>query len=153
MNEKYSQTIQQYKFKDNNDLKLAILNFIELRLSRPYPSLKPHILFYCNGLVIWHGLPDIKHNKVNYGRYSAIFNLIKLKCFRAYPFLKPHNLFYSIGSAICTVCQISGILKFIMSMIGHFEFLWGWKFARHIPTWNCLFCFIEKNMCFLNKSK
>ena len=29
--------------------------------------LKPHILFYSNGLAIWHGLPDIKQIKVHYG--------------------------------------------------------------------------------------
>ena len=39
-----------------------------------YPSLKQHILFYSNGLAIWHGLPDIRHIiKVKYGRWSAIY--------------------------------------------------------------------------------
>ena len=53
----------------------------------------PHILFYNNGLAIWHGFPDIKHSKdsfpdithikVNNGRKSAILKLIELKFFRA----------------------------------------------------------------------
>ena len=30
------------------------------------PFLKPHILFYGNGLAISHGLPDITHIKVNW---------------------------------------------------------------------------------------
>ena len=47
---------------------LAILNLIKVIFFRAYLCLKPHILFYCNGLAIWHGLPDIEHNKVNYGR-------------------------------------------------------------------------------------
>ena len=43
-------------------------NLIKLIYLRAYPSLKPQILFYINGLAIWHGLPDIKHIKGNYGR-------------------------------------------------------------------------------------
>ena len=64
----------------NNYFKLDKLNIF-----RSYPYVKPHILFCSNGLAIWHGLSDIKHIKVNYGRLSAIFNLIKLKFLRAYP--------------------------------------------------------------------
>ena len=30
--------------------------------------MEPHILFYSNGLAIWHGSPNIRHIKVNYGR-------------------------------------------------------------------------------------
>ena len=33
--------------------------------------MKPHIFFYCNGLAIWHGVQDISHINVNYGRESA----------------------------------------------------------------------------------
>ena len=47
--------------KINYDRESAILNLI-------YPSLKLHILFYSNDLAIWHGLPDIRHIKVNYDR-------------------------------------------------------------------------------------
>ena len=39
--------------------------------SRAYPYLKLHILFHSNGLAIWHGFPDIRHIKVNYGLWSA----------------------------------------------------------------------------------
>ena len=45
--------------KVNNGNKSAIFNFIELKLLRAYPYLKPHILFYSNGSAIWHGFPDI----------------------------------------------------------------------------------------------
>ena len=31
---------------------------------KAYPSLKPHILLYSNGLAIWHGLPDISYIKI-----------------------------------------------------------------------------------------
>ena len=30
--------------------------------------LKPHILSWSNGQAIWHGLPDMRHIKVNHGR-------------------------------------------------------------------------------------
>ena len=45
---------------------------MEWKFFRAYPSLKPHILFYSNGLAIWHGLPDIRHIKINYGQWSDI---------------------------------------------------------------------------------
>ena len=54
--------------KVNNGLKFAILNLIDLKLFRVYPSLKLHILFYSNGLDFWHGLPDIRLIKVNNDR-------------------------------------------------------------------------------------
>ena len=38
------------------------------------PCLKPHILFHSNGLAIWHGFPDIRHNKDKNGRKSPILN-------------------------------------------------------------------------------
>ena len=59
-------------------------------VERAYHYLKPHILFYNNGLSIWHSLSDIKHIKVNHGRWSAILKLIKLKFVRAYPYPKTH---------------------------------------------------------------
>ena len=37
-----------------------------------YPHLKPHILFYSNGLAIWYDFPDITHIKVNNGQLSAL---------------------------------------------------------------------------------
>ena len=42
-----------------------------LKIFRAYPYLNSYILFYSKGLAIWHGLPDIRHIKVNYGRWSA----------------------------------------------------------------------------------
>ena len=45
----------------NNGHKSPILNLIKLTFLRAYPSLKPHILFYSNGVAIRHGLPDITH--------------------------------------------------------------------------------------------
>ena len=47
-------------------------NSIKVTVFRVYPSLKPHILFYSNGLDIWHCLPDIRHIQVNYDWWSAI---------------------------------------------------------------------------------
>ena len=47
--------------KVNNGSKLAILNLIQLKLFKPYPSLKLHILFYGNGIANWHGLSDISN--------------------------------------------------------------------------------------------
>ena len=53
-------------------------NLIKLIFVRVRPTLKPHILFYSNRLVIQLGLPNIEHLKVNNGRYSAILNLTNL---------------------------------------------------------------------------
>ena len=33
-----------------------------------HPPLRTHILFYSNGLAIYHGLPNICHVEVNNGR-------------------------------------------------------------------------------------
>ena len=54
--------------------------------------MKSDILFYSNGLAIWHGFPDIIYNKINNFCKSAILNLIELKL---------HILFYCNGLAIC----------------------------------------------------
>ena len=48
------------------------LNLIELNFFSAYPYVKPHILFYGNGLTIWQGLQDIKHMKGNFGSWSTI---------------------------------------------------------------------------------
>ena len=64
------------------------------------PPLKPHILFYSNGLAICHGLPYTGHVKVNNSKWVAILNLIKSKFFSVYPLLKPHILFHSNSLAI-----------------------------------------------------
>ena len=64
--------------KVNYDRMSAILNLMELIFFRTYHSLKPHILFYSNGLAIWHNCPDITHMKVNNGCQSDIFNFIRL---------------------------------------------------------------------------
>ena len=50
---------QKLQIKVNNGRNLAILNLIEVKIFRAYPSLKTHILFYSNGLAIWHDFPDI----------------------------------------------------------------------------------------------
>ena len=73
----------------------AIFNFIELKILRTYPSLKPHLLFNGNGLAIWNDWPAIKHIKVKRGRRSPFLYLIKLTFFMVYPYLKPHILFNS----------------------------------------------------------
>ena len=49
-------------------INLINLTFLTVDL---YPSLKTHILFHNNGPAIWHGLPDIRHIKANYDRWSA----------------------------------------------------------------------------------
>ena len=73
---------------------------------RPYPSLKPQILFESrpNCLAIWHGLLDIAYIKDKNGRNSPIFNLIELTFFKAYSnnftSLKLHILFYGNGLAL-----------------------------------------------------
>ena len=51
-----------------NDGKLAILNLLNQTFVRAYPSLKLHILFYSDGLAIWHGFPDIRDIKGNNGQ-------------------------------------------------------------------------------------
>ena len=77
----------------------AILNLMELNFFRTYHSLKPHILFYSNGLASWHNCPDITHMTVNNGCQSDIFNFIRLNQQWTYHSLKPHILFYSNGLA------------------------------------------------------
>ena len=47
----------------DNGRKLVIFNFIELKFFCAYPLLKLHILFYFNGLAIWHGLQGITYIK------------------------------------------------------------------------------------------
>ena len=42
-----------------------------LEFVRAYSYLKPHILFYSNDLAVWQALPNFRHIKVNYGRWSA----------------------------------------------------------------------------------
>ena len=66
--------------------------------AKPYPFMKPHILFYSNGLGIWHGFSKkyITHIKVNNGSKSPILNLSELQFFRTYPSLKPYILCYGI---------------------------------------------------------
>ena len=66
----------------NNDHKSAILNFIKVKFFRAYSPLKPHILFYGNGLATWYVFPDITHFEVDNGCMSAIFNSIELKFLR-----------------------------------------------------------------------
>ena len=39
---------------------------------KEYPFLKPHILFYSNGLAIWHNLPDTTHTEGKIDIRSAI---------------------------------------------------------------------------------
>ena len=46
----------------NNGCESAILNLIKLKL---------HILFYSNGLAIWHGFPHITHIKVNHFEFES----------------------------------------------------------------------------------
>ena len=83
--------------KLNDGRKSAIF---ELTFFMAHRTLKPHILFYSNGLAIWHSFPDIIHIKVNNGRKSPFLHLIELIFFRAYPTLKPHILLHSNGQAI-----------------------------------------------------
>ena len=67
------------------DIKVShILIRSSWHFSGHYPSLKPHILFYSNGLAIWHSFPDITHTEVNDGLKSAILNLTEFTFFKAY---------------------------------------------------------------------
>ena len=56
-----------------------------------YHHLKLYILFYGDGLAIWHGFPDITHIYVNKSRKSTIFNLIELKFFKGYHDIPPNT--------------------------------------------------------------
>ena len=67
---KWSSYVAQ--FPDISHIKVNNLKMIEFRFFKAYSSVKQHILIYSNGPGIWHGLPDIRHIKVNYGRWSAI---------------------------------------------------------------------------------
>ena len=64
-----------------------------------YPSRKLHILFYSNGLAMWHRFHNIwpTHTKVNNSLESAILYLNELTFFTAFPSLKQHILLYSNG--------------------------------------------------------
>ena len=46
--------------------------FDQVVFFRAYPHPKLHILFFSDGLAIWHGLPDNRNIKVNYGRWLGI---------------------------------------------------------------------------------
>ena len=50
----------------NNAQKSAILDLIKLKILPAIPLPEDSALFYSN-LALWHGLPDIKHIKFNYG--------------------------------------------------------------------------------------
>ena len=43
----------------------------EVKIFKVHPPMKSHILFYSrpNGLDIWHGFPNITHNKVNMSHF------------------------------------------------------------------------------------
>ena len=74
--------------------------FDKLKISRVHPPPKNHILFYSNGLAIYHSLPNNGHVKVNNGLKATILNLIKLIFFKLHPLLNSHILFYSNGLAV-----------------------------------------------------
>ena len=57
----------------------------KLTFFRVHPPMKSLILFYSNGLVIWHSFPDIMHMEVNNGDKSGHFEFDQIKVFVAYP--------------------------------------------------------------------
>ena len=63
-------------------IKVGHFEFDLVDIFRAYPSLKPHILLYSNGIVIWHSIPDIMHIIINNDHKSATLDLIDLKFFR-----------------------------------------------------------------------
>ena len=65
------------------------LNFIRL-----HP--RPHILFYSNGLAIYHGLPDIRPIHIN---IVGHFEFNQVKKIEVHPPLKTHILFHSSSSS------------------------------------------------------
>ena len=69
------------------DIKVNDGRKIKLTICKSDLTLKTSILFYSNGLAIWHGFPDIMHIKANNGQKPAILNLIELKFFMAYSYL------------------------------------------------------------------
>ena len=80
--------------------KSAILKLIELRISMAYPSLKVHILFYSDGLAIWHSCADIGILKsINNERKSTTLNFIESKFSGNIP-PKQYILFYTNDLAI-----------------------------------------------------
>ena len=56
------------------DRQTAILSLIESKFFKMHPLLKFHILFYSNGLAIYHGSPNNGYVKVNNGLKEAILN-------------------------------------------------------------------------------
>ena len=46
----------------NNGREAAIFNFIDLKFLKMHPLLKPHNLFYSNGVAILSGFHDIPQN-------------------------------------------------------------------------------------------
>ena len=79
-----------------------------IEIFKVHPSLNSHILFYSNGLPLWHGLPDIRHIKVNYGRVLAILNLIELKFLRSYPYMKAHIVLWYWSSYLARFVRYYG---------------------------------------------
>ena len=72
-------------------------------------TLKPHILFYSNGLAIWHGFRDITHIKKwpiveHFGRCDLVFFPMH---FRA------HTSYYSEihGGAYIVKCWVSRVYE------------------------------------------
>ena len=50
-----------------------------------HPFKKSHILFYTNGLVIWHGFQDTCNKYIINQQCPHVSHLIELKYFMAYP--------------------------------------------------------------------
>ena len=65
-----------------------------------HPLLKSHILFYSNGLAIYHGFSDIRPIEVNIDRLSAILKSIEFKISHANLPQRPQILFYNNSLAI-----------------------------------------------------
>ena len=83
-----------------------MLHFIKLKLSRPYPSLKPHILFHSIMVHLFRMVCQISGIlKLLMTDSHTIPNLIEfarecLAIFQGIPYLKLHIWFYSNGLAI-----------------------------------------------------
>ena len=63
-----------------------------IKFLRVHSPLKLHMLFYCTGLAIQHGLQSTGHMKVNNGREATILNLIESIFFRLHLPVEPHIL-------------------------------------------------------------
>ena len=63
----YMTAIKEVKYRCDIVFHFDLIDRVEIFRAHPYQ--KPYILFCSNGLAIWYCMSDIRHIKVNYGRW------------------------------------------------------------------------------------